>query len=163
MNTKLKIAVALALGLGLGVAAHAGDSDSQTVTFEVQAINEISVSGNPGTLTVSTATAGAEPDAVTDVTTTYAITTNETNRKITAGLNSAMPTGVTLTVALVAPTGGTSSEAVTLTGTAADVVTGVGTVAESGLGITYGLSATVAAGVVGQDTKTVTFTITAGS
>ena len=42
-----KAALAAALGLGVGTAAMAGPTATQTVTYEVAAINELSVSGNP--------------------------------------------------------------------------------------------------------------------
>ena len=133
------------------------------MTYEVQAINEIGVSGNPGALIINAATAGSAPDAVTDATTTWAVTTNEETKKITAAINTAMPSGLTLTVNLGAPTGATSAGAVTLGTTAADVVTSISTLNESSLGITYQLSATSAAGVVASANKTVTFTIADGA
>jgi len=157
--------LAAALGVALamtGFSAAAGSTATQTTTYEVQAINELSVSGNPAALTVSSATAGSAPNAVSDTSTTYAITTNQTNKKITAAINTAMPSGVTLTVSLATPTGGTSAGTTTLTATAADVVTGITGLNESSLGITYGLSATSAAGVVASASKTVTFTIADG-
>ena len=148
--------------VSLFIAGNAmAQSDTQTVSYEVQAINEIGVSGNPAALTINTATAGEAPDAVSDATTTYALTTNETGQKITGNIDTAMPSGLTLTVNLAAPTGATSSGATSLSGVAADLVTGITTLNESGLGITYNLSATSAAGVVGAASKTVTFTITA--
>lgn len=142
--------------------AMAASSTTQTVTYAVSAINEISVSGDPGALTVNAATAGSAPNSVSDATTTYAITTNETGKKITGAINTDMPAGVTLTVNLAAPTGGTSSGATSLTSAAADLVTGIDTLNESGKTITYSLSATSAAGVVGSATKTVTLTVVDG-
>jgi hypothetical protein len=44
-----------------------------------------------------------------------------------------------------------------------DVVTGITKLAESGLSISYGLTATAAAGVVSSTTRTVTYTITGGT
>jgi hypothetical protein len=143
-------------------AAFAANTDTQTVTFEVQAIDEISVSGDPGALIISTATPGSEPDDATDNTTTYAVTTNGTNKKITGAIDSNMPSNTTLEVNLGAPTGGSSSGDVSLSTTAADLVTGITQKAESGLSITYTLSATVTAGIVASDTRTVTLTLTAG-
>jgi len=143
--------------------AFASNSATQTVTFAVSAINEISVSGNPGALTVNTATAGSAPNAVSDASSTYAITTNEASRKITVAIDLAMPDGVTLTAALAAPTGGTSTGAVTLSTVAADAVTGISTLNESGKSITYGLSATSAAGTQNSASRTVTLTVTAGA
>jgi len=73
-----------------------------------------------------------------------------------------MPAGITLTIDLVAPTGGTSAGDVSLSTVAADAVTGISTLAESSKMIAYKLSATIAAGVVASASKTVTLTITAG-
>lgn len=162
-TSSLRLNAALLAALVTTVSAFAADSATQTVTFAVSAINELSVSGNPGALTVSTSTAGSAPDAVSDSATTYAITTNETNRKISAAIDTAMPAGVTLTVNLAAPTGATSVPAFALTATAQDAVTGISTLNESGKTITYGLSATSAAGVQASDSRTVTLTITAGA
>jgi hypothetical protein len=146
--------------LALSVPGWAGNSTTQTVTFQVQAINEISVSGNPAPLVVNAATAGSPPNSASDSSTTYALTTNESNKKITVGIDSAMPSGTTLTITLAAPTGATSAGAVTLGTTAQNAVTGISTLNESGKTITYQFSATAAAGVVASQTRTVTLTIT---
>lgn len=144
-------------------AAFAANTATQTVTFEVQAIDEMSASGDPGALTISTATAGSEPTDATDTGTTYAVTTNGTGKKITGDIDSDMPSNTMLQVNLGAPTGGSSSGDVALSTTAADLVTGITQRAESGLTVSYTLSATVAAGVVGSAARTVTLTLTAGS
>ncbi len=149
---------ALVAGLASASVAFASNTATQTVTFEVQAINELSTSGNPGALVVSTASAGSEPDVATDSSTTYAITTNGTSKKITASISAAMPTGVTLKVELGAPAGASASQ-VTLGTTAVDAVTGITQVAESGKSISYELSALVTAGVVASDSTTVTYTV----
>jgi hypothetical protein len=129
----------------------------------VSAINELSVSSPTVSLTVSAATAGSAPTAASDSSTSYAITTNESNRKITGILNTAMPSGVSLSASLAAPSGGTSLGAVVLTESAQDLVTGISTLNATGKAITYNLSATSAAGVVPSASKTVTLTVTAGS
>ena len=141
----------------------AGNTVEVTVTYEVTAINEISVSDNSINLTINAAVAGSAPTPVQDSSSTYAITTNGDNKKITGVLNTAMPSGVTLQVELTAPTGATSAGTVTLTGTAADLVTGISTLNESEKAITYTLSATSAAGIVESASKTVTFTISDGT
>ncbi len=157
------LAALLATGLlGSSSKAFAGATTTQTVTYEVQAIDELAVTGTPS-LTVHTATAGSAPDAVTDNTATYAITTNETNRKITGAIDSNMPSGVTLSVNLGAPAGATSAGKQSLSSTPVDLVTGISTLNESGKSISYELVATSAAGVVASASKTVTLTITAGS
>jgi len=156
-------ALAAAVGLLTSGAVLAGASATQDITYEVTAINEISVSGDPGNLTVSTATAGSQPDAVTDSSTTYSITTNETGKKITAAIDTAMPANVTLSLTATAPSVGTSAGKQPLSDSAADVVTGITQVAESGIGLSYELDATVTAGVVESASKTVTLTIADGS
>jgi hypothetical protein len=138
----------------------AANTDNQTVTLQVSAVNEIAVSGDPGALIVSTATAGSEPDAATDNSTDYDITTNESGKRITGVLDSAVPANTTLYISLVAPTGGTSAGNVQLTTSAADLVTGISTLAESNHTITYSYNATVAAGIVASTTRTVTLTLT---
>jgi hypothetical protein len=82
---------------------------------------------------------------------------------VTASINSAMPAGLTLTANLTAPTGGSSAGATSLGTVAADVVTGISQKAESGLNVTYELTAALSAGVVSSQSRTVTYTITAGS
>jgi hypothetical protein len=152
----------LGLGLVFGISSltMAGNTAQQTVIYEVAAINEISVSGDPGKLMVNSATAGSEPNDTTDNSTTWAITTNQTARKITGSINSNMPTNVTLEINLEAPSGGSGAGDISLSTSDADLVTSIETVAESGLTITYTLSATVAAGVVAEAQKTVTLTLT---
>ena len=153
---------AIAAIIAAGSAANASaQTATQTVTYEVQAINQIAVSGSPS-LVISTAVAGSAPTSVTAAA-TYAITTNESDRKITAQLDSDMPAGVTLSLQMAAPSGGASTGAQALSTSAVDLVTGVSLLNEAGLGLTYTLSATSAAGVVPSATKTVTFTVAAGA
>lgn len=162
MNTKKALTIILTMALVLGVygVAHADNTATQTVNFEVTAINAISVSGNPTTLTINTATAGAMPNPATDSSTTYAVTTNGTTKKITAKIDSDMPTDLDLKVFLNAPTGASASGG-SLTTAELDVVTGIGPVVASGLTILYELhpaNNTMPAPTSG--TKTVTFTLT---
>jgi hypothetical protein len=153
-------APALAL-VALSAGKAAAQSATQDVSFEVQAVNQLAFSGSPS-LVISTATAGSAPTSAT-ANATYAITTNEADRKITASIDSDMPAGTALSVSLAAPSGGTSAGAVPLSTLAQDVVTGVSTVNASGLNVTYTLQATASAGVVPAGTRTVTYTIVAGA
>lgn len=146
----------------VGLTSIAG-AQTQTVTYSVSAINEMSVSGNPGALNIITAMAGSAPTSVTDATTTWAITTNQTGTKIQAAINSAMPSGMILNLTMAAPSGATSAGAVSLGIVAADVVTGISNLNESAKAVTYSLAATAAAGVVASASKTVTYTVVAGT
>lgn len=130
-----------------------------TVTYTIGSIDSITVSGNPGTLTINTATAGSTPTNAVDATTTYAVTTNNTARKVTGQVASTMPAGTTLSVNLAAPTGATSAGAVALTTTAQSLVTAIANLAQASLAITYTLAATVSAAQVTAATNTVTYTI----
>lgn len=154
------IAVAGILVLAAAISAQA-QTATQSVTYSVSAINQISVTGTPS-LTISTATAGTAPGAVTNSASSWAVTTNGTSKKLTASINTAMDTGVTLSLTAVAPSVGTSAGKKSLSTTSTDLVTGITGVAESGMGLTYELAATLAAGVVASSSKTVTFTLVTG-
>jgi hypothetical protein len=156
---KNTIATFVVSGLAAGTMI-AGPTATQTVSYSVAAINELSVSGNPGALLVDSATAGGAPVSDTDASTSYAITTNEVDRKITGSINAEMPNGVTLSVAL-ASAGGESLNSKALGMNPVDLANDISTLNESGNVITYELEATSAAGVVVPSTKTVTFTVTA--
>lgn len=158
--------IMFALPVAALVFGSAADASAQSanVLYQVDAINEFAVSGNPAKMIVSTATAGSAPDPVSNTATTWAITTNQENRKVTGQVGAALPTGVTLEVALAKPagTGPVSAGLVSLTTTAKDLVTSLAKVQEGGMQVQYRLSATTAAGVVAESTAVVTYTIVAG-
>jgi hypothetical protein len=137
--------VAVALTLGVGRSAPA-----QTLV----------VSGSPAPMRVSSAVAGGIPDAVTDASTSYTFNSPGPKKKITAQLSAPMPTGVTLQVTLDPQSGAVSIPNVSLDATARDVVTGIQAKQSTPLNITYTLTATLAAGVVPVQSRTVTLTIT---
>lgn len=157
----MKIGAAVLALVAGGAVSVSAQTATQSVGYSVSAINQIAVTGSPS-LTVTTATAGSAPTPATDATSSWAITTNATNKKLTASINTAMPTGVTLEVNVTAPSTGTSASFQSLSTTAVDVVTAISQVASSGLGITYRLSATLAAGTVASASKTVTYTLVTG-
>lgn len=132
----------------------AASTDTVTVTFVVQSVRDIDVSGNPGTLTVSPGGAPA-----TDSSTTYSVVTNESNQRISAALDSNMPTGLTLQASLQAPSGATSAGLQTLSTSSANLVTGISNVNQTGLTVTYSLTALVSAATAPAATRIVTYTI----
>ena len=150
---------------GLLVAAAAtsaaAQTATQTVTFQVDAINQVGVTGSP-TLAITAAVAGSAPTSVTSSGNTWAVTCNQTTAKITAAIGVAMPAGVTLSANLGAPAGATSAGLKALSTTAVDVVTGITKLNASGLTLSYQLDATAAAGVITSTTRVVTYTITGG-
>lgn len=128
--------------------------------LDLAAVNSISVSGNPSLLSITTATAGQPPNSVQNSATTYSVTTTAAGVKVLGKISSAMPTGTTLSVQLAAPTGGTSVGSVAMTTTSKNLVTGIPTgVSQSGLQITYTLSATSQATPRSNATRTLTLTI----
>lgn len=137
----------------------AASSDTASVAFVVNALNEIDFSGSPATLTINGGTAGGGLTPAMDTTTQWAITTNGVGKKVTAQLNSNMPAGVTLSIQLAAPTGATSLGSVAVSTTTADLVTGITQLSESGLSVTYVLSASVSAATTVAANRIVTFTI----
>ena len=145
----------------IAASAAAAQTATQTVTFQVDAINQIAFSGSPS-LTINTATAGSNPTSAT-AGATWAVTTNQTGAKITASIASNMPAGLTLSVNLAAPAGGSSAGSQALSTTAVDLVTSITKLAQGALGATYTLDATAAAGVVASASRTVTYTITGGT
>lgn len=155
-----KLAAAGILTVALSTAAMA-QTATQTVTFQVDAINQISVSGSP-TLDINTAVAGSAPTSATSSGNSWAVTTNQTGAKITGSIASNMPAGLTLSATLTAPAGATSAGKLALSSTAVDLVTTITKLNAGGLGLTYDLDATAAAGVVTSSTRLVTFTITGG-
>jgi hypothetical protein len=114
-------------------------------------------------MVINSATAGNAPASVIGSGTSYAVTTNESNQKITASIDLPMPSGVTLEVTLAAPAGATSAGAVPLSTSGADVVTGITSTNASSLPVTYRLSATPAVYLNTPAARTVTFTIVSGT
>lgn len=138
----------------------AGDNDSHQITVQVNAINEVAITGGNKTLTISTATAGSNPNDATNSECTLAWTTNETSKKITVATNLASQ-NFTLKVEATSVSGGTTAGQKTITDTAQDFVTAVATTV-GGCTLSYTASATAAQGT-GSDVHTITYTITASS
>jgi hypothetical protein len=159
----MKLSSILISGMFVAVAATAAAAQTatQTVTFQVDAINQVGVTGSP-TMDILAAVAGSAPTSVTSAGNTWAVTCNQTGAKITASINSAMPAGVTLSATLGAPAGGTSAGIMSLSTTAVDMVTGITKLNASALTLTYQLDATAAAGVITSTTRVVTYTSTGG-
>jgi hypothetical protein len=126
-------------------------------------MNQLAVSGNPHALVVHSATAGSAPSTVTANGATYAVTTNESNQKITASLDQPLPAGITLEVRLAAPAGASTAGHVVLSTRGTDVVTGMSSTVAVGLPITYRLRAQPTVQMSAPDTRIVTFTIVSGT
>lgn len=112
-----------------------------------------------GPLTITTATAGAQPNAVTG-STAYSATLSFTGQmRVNARLDVNMPANTTITVRVTAPSGGTSLGNVMLDTTPRDVVIAATPVFFTNVTLFYTFTGTVAAGVLPVTTRTVTFTL----
>ena len=158
MNKHIYSFIFIFLVVFLQGSAHCAQVGTSLVTFNFQAIDEIAVTGAP-TRIINSAIAGQQPQPVVNTSSTYSISTNGTNKRITAGINKLMPANTTLEIQLTAPGSGTSTGYKTLSTVAADMVTGISHVAAVNKTITYRFSATTAAGVL-TDSCTVTLTLT---
>ena len=139
--------------------AFAGPSTIQNITYEIEAINEITVSDDEITLTIDSATAGSDPNPAWDNLTSYSITTNQERRISGQITGDPMPVNTALSMSLAAPTNAVSPGLLELSNTtAAYLVTSIDPVSESTLAINYRLTATAEAGVVSGDSE-VTLTI----
>jgi hypothetical protein len=156
----LPIAGALAI---VAAQAAVGQTATQIVTYQVTPINQVSIAGAAPALIVNTAVAGNAPTSVSSSGITWSVTTNQTGTKISGSIPSNMPAGLTLSADMGAPGGATSTGAQSLSTTAIDLVTGITKLNASGLGLTYSLDATAAAGVVASGTRLVTFTVYGGT
>ena len=110
---------------------------------------------------ISTAVAGSQPTAVS-VASTYQVQVKNVAgvKKITASLDASMPTNTTLTMTMAAPSGATSAGPVVMSTTTTDMVVNIaGINPASTQAITYAFSATVAAGVLTSQSRTITFTL----
>ncbi len=163
MMKKYVLIVAVSGILAFGLNVFAAGTAEQIVTFTIAATNEITVSGDPGLMEILAAPAGSDPDPVTNNSTSISYSTNSSNKKITGGIDLDMPSGVTLEVHIAAPGGaqGISQGAKPLSVTASDLVTGISKAAVQNATITYTLSATTTADPIENETRTVTYILTA--
>jgi len=120
----------------------------------------ILISGNPAPMTISTATAGSQPNSVVDASTTYTVLTLAGSTTITGQLNIAMPSGTTLAVQLQAPPLATSQGSIVMTTTPANLVTNIPALGLSpAFTVTYTFSATVSASPVSNQSVILTLTL----
>lgn len=160
-----KVLFGLLFSLFFYCLGFAGPVAYQTFTWQIMAINEIWVSGNPPTLIIDSAVAGQEPQEATNSSTTYTVVTNEgafvtpeKPKKITGVINQAMPPHTYLKINLQAPAEGWSEGDVELSETSHTLVDYI-TVPDEDLTITYKFGATAEAGTL-SGFRVVTLTLT---
>jgi len=135
--------------------AMAEDAVQQTITVRVDAINEVSLNGDLNTLVIGSQKGSAANNA------SWAVTTNEINKRLLGSIDADMPPGVRLYIELEAPNKALSNGPVVLSTTPQDLVTGISRVAEDNLKVLYTLSAETDT-CVKQWQRVLTLTLTDG-
>jgi hypothetical protein len=135
---------------------------TQALSFTVNAVQKISLSGTPNPLVISDGTTGTDALATaSDNNTRYSIVHNgSATKRITAVLDSDLPAGMALSVALATGSGSSAGSVVVSAGTAVNLVTGITRGAFANQPIVYTFSANASAGELPTTTKTVTLTLT---
>lgn len=123
-------------------------------------ISEMSVISTGGILSFNftSIVAGDDPEPLS-ATTTYSISTNGNNKKITAEIDYPLPQGINMLVEMIAPNGATSTGQKTLSTLPTDMITGVSRMRGELLDVNWNVDITVDA-VPGNYSRYVTFTIT---
>jgi hypothetical protein len=148
----IAVLVSFLWAANLAMAEHAVQ---QTITVRVDAINEVSVNGELNTLVIGSQKGSAANNA------TWAVTTNEINKKLVGSIDADLPPGVTLCIELEAPDKAFSNGPVALSTTPQDLVTGVSRVAEANLEVVYTVFTDTGSGVE-QWQRVLTLTLTDG-
>ncbi len=152
---RLATAMAATMALTIGAGRVHAQTATQVVTFKVVAANRMAFGNASASVSVQRPNASA-PTSASVAGSSYGITTNEVNQKISASINAPLPAGTTLAVSLAAPAGATSKGMKALSTRPADVVTGISAVNADALPVTYQVT-----GHAGG-ARIVTYTITAG-
>jgi hypothetical protein len=144
----------LLFAFGVTAFVMADTTATQNVQITVEQIDSVSVDGDPGVLQITAfGASGEDTDSSTNL--TYG-TNNASARKVTANVDSNLPTGITLTVQ-VADSG---IAAVTLNSSDQDVVQDITSVTSDTKTITYAAQASPGTGDQSVS-RVVTFTILA--
>ncbi len=130
---------------------------TQQVAVQIEEFAVISVDSDIS-ITVNAANAGSQPDRATG-SSTWSITTNGRNGKVTASLDSNMPRNMKLWATMEAPDGATSRGRIRMNRRAKTLVRNVSSVNQTGLNVTFEAEAKV--NVDPQEVvRTVTYTVT---
>ncbi|MBM3197859.1 MAG: hypothetical protein FJZ58_01210 [Chlamydiae bacterium] len=128
-----------------------------TIVFSVEPMNEMGQISGPAP--VFELKAGDYSGCCEN---TYSVSTNETNKKISASLDSDMPPYTSLQIKLAPPSGAKSTGWQTLSATPVDLVIEISEVSGEDLSMTYLFSAEPKAGVIKNTTRIVYYTMTDG-
>lgn len=152
----LSFAVFVAVGYASPAVAQ---SATQAVRLEIRPISRLAVLG---TTTFSIPATKAAQASVVTASATYAITTNEDNRRITVAIDEPMPEGVYLRMRMAAPSGAAAQNELTLSTDPQTAVTGISRLNAKDLGIDFALETRDRAVIPAATTRTVKVTLVSG-
>lgn len=144
--------------MALAASAHA-QTATQVIRMEIRPISQLAVRG---TTTFTIPARQFKAATVVSSTATYAVTTNEDNRRITVAIDEPLPAGVSLGMRMDAPAGARSAEEIMLSTVPQTAVTGISRLNAADLGIAFSLTTDQAAVVPEAITRTVRVTLVSG-
>ncbi|MDP2887084.1 MAG: hypothetical protein Q8P51_18920 [Ignavibacteria bacterium] len=157
----IRLSLAICLLIPLVALAQTGSSVVQTLNIEVKPITKIAVSGNPGALYITDASAGSDVLSVSDNNSNYSMMTNLDNMKIVASINNPMPEGTRLMMRLESSKGSSNGFVdVSSAMSPVEVVTALGKGSDLNQSITYTFAANASIGQINVDSRVVTLTLT---
>ena len=160
-HPSIRLSLAICLLIPLVALAQTGSSVVQTLNIEVKPITKIAVSGNPGALYITDASAGSDVLSVSDNNSNYSMMTNLDNMKIVASINDPMPEGTRLMMKLESSKGSSSGFVdVSNAMSPVEVVTALGKGSDLNQSITYTFAANASIGQINVDSRVVTLTLT---
>lgn len=160
-HPSIRLSLAICLLIPLVALAQTGSSVVQTLNIEVKPITKIAVSGNPGALYITDASAGSDVLTVSDNNSNYSMMTNLDNMKIVASINDAMPAGTRLMMKLESSKGSSNGFVdVSSAMSPVEVVTALGKGSDLNQSITYTFAANASVGQINVDSRVVTLTLT---
>lgn len=151
------LAIACAL-MALATSARA-QTAAQVIRMEIRPISQLAVRGST-TFTIPARL--LHTGTVVSSNATYAITTNEENRRITVAIDEPLPAGVSLGMRMDAPAGARSAEEVMLSTVPQTAVSGISRLNAANLGIAFSLTTEKSALVPASTTRTVRVTLVSG-
>lgn len=134
-----------------------GQTATQALRLEVRPISAIQIRGT-SVVNIPMRQTGSHP-VISKSAATYAVTTNEVNRRIMVAIDAPMPDGTTLTMTMAAPSGGRAIESVALSTTPQTAVTGISLLNQGGLAIEYSVIAAPGSVVKAAANRTVSLTL----
>ncbi|MCH9630104.1 MAG: hypothetical protein S4CHLAM37_00970 [Chlamydiia bacterium] len=140
----------------------ATDTATEVLNLQINAINEIAITGSVGTLAITDATPGLTLFSVTSSSINYAYTSNDgKSKKVMGSIDIIMPSSTTLYANASAPaSGGLSLGEVALGTLDINLVTGIpANTKDTGVSLYYKFEASTQAGTISEFSRTVTLTL----